>query len=149
MIHDCNGENLTNGCAAKPGFWSKFWRFMHLLTWGVSFGTAVWMTFMSGRVLSQSMPGEQFRQVQTKMFPSYLRFLTSAEGSLTFLYMLMSIASKWQILNLLILTSTTAYNAYVLEPETTNVCALVDGFSYFCLHLSLSMLFYPFVSEDR
>ncbi|XP_073388772.1 uncharacterized protein [Physcomitrium patens] len=106
---------------AKPGFWSKFWRFMHLLTWGVSFGTAVWMTFMSGRVLSQSMPGEQFRQVQTKMFPSYLRFLTSAEGSLTFLYMLMSIASKWQILNLLILTSTTAYNAYVLEPETTKL----------------------------
>jgi hypothetical protein len=106
---------------AKPGFFRRLWRFLHLLTWGVTFGTAVWMTFMSGRVLQQNMPREQFRTVQTKMFPSYLRFLTAGEGVLAFLYTFMSRSSKWQILNLLILVGTTAYNAYVLEPQTTKI----------------------------
>lgn len=106
---------------AKPGFFRKLWRFLHLLTWGVTLGTAVWMTFMSGRILQQNMPREMFRTVQTKMFPSYLRFLTAGEGVLTFLYTFMRSSSKWQILNLLILVGATAYNAYVLEPQTTKI----------------------------
>jgi uncharacterized protein (UPF0333 family) len=105
----------------KDSFLRKLWRFVHLVTWGVAFGAAVWMTFMSGRVLSQNMPREQFRTVQTKMFPSYLRFLTAAEGVLAFLYTFLTHSSKWQTLNLLFLVGTTAYNAYVLEPQTTKL----------------------------
>jgi hypothetical protein len=101
---------------------------LHLLTWGVTLGTAVWMTFMSGRILQQNMPREMFRTVQTKMFPSYLRFLTAGEGVLTFLYTFMRSSSKWQILNLLILVGATAYNAYVLEPQTTKVIFVIKYF---------------------
>jgi hypothetical protein len=118
---NANAAAVEEKLAAKPGFFRRLWRFLHLLTWGVTFGTAVWMTFMSGRILQQNMPREQFRTVQTKMFPSYLRFLAAGEGALTFLYMLSSRSSYWQILNLLILVGTTAYNAYVLEPQTTKI----------------------------
>lgn len=121
-------EALSAGAAAvgvdklaKDGFFRRLWRFVHLLTWGVAFGTAVWMTFMSGRILQQNMPREQFRTVQTKMFPSYLRFLTAAEGALAFLYTFLRNSSKWQTFNLLFLVGATAYNAYVLEPQTTKV----------------------------
>jgi hypothetical protein len=86
------------------------------------------MTFMSGRILQQNMPREMFRTVQTKMFPSYLRFLTAGEGVLTFLYTFMRSSSKWQILNLLILVGATAYNAYVLEPQTTKVIFVIKYF---------------------
>jgi hypothetical protein len=122
------GKDAINASAAaveeklaKPGFFKWLWRVLHLLTWGVTFGTAVWMTFMSGRILQQNMPREQFRTVQTKMFPSYLRFLTAGEGVLTFLYTFMSRSSWWQIFNLLVLVGTTAYNAYILEPQTTKI----------------------------
>lgn len=129
--------NFADGCAAKPGFFRKLWRFLHLLTWGVTIGTAVWMTFMSGRLLQQNMPREQFRTVQTKLFPSYLRFLTAGEGALTFLYALMSRSSMWQILNLLILVGTTAYNAFVLEPQTTKVrLRRLRDDNFYCLYCS-------------
>lgn len=95
--------------------------FLHLLAYAVTFGSAVWMTFISGRILSRTIPREQFRNVQTKMFPYFLKFMVSGEAALTFFYALMSgTSSKW-LFGLLFLIATTAYNAFVLEPKTTKV----------------------------
>jgi hypothetical protein len=108
-------------CAAKSGRSGRVVKFLHLLAYAVTFGSAVWMTFFSGRVLSQTIPREQFRNVQTKMFPYFLKFMVSGEAVLTVLYALMSGSSSKWLFGLLILIAATAYNAFVLEPKTTKV----------------------------
>jgi hypothetical protein len=107
---------------AKGGRFSRVLRFLHLLAYAVTFGSAVWMTFISGRILSRTIPREQFRNVQTKMFPYFLKFMVSGEAAVTLLYTLVNgLSSKWSILGLLFLIATTVYNAFVLEPKTTKI----------------------------
>lgn len=121
-------ESLGAGAAAigartsaKSGRFSRVLSFLHLLAYAVTFGSAVWMTFISGRILSRSIPREQFRNVQTKMFPYFLKFMVSGEAAVALLYALMGgISSKW-LFGLLLLVAATAYNAFVLEPKTTKI----------------------------
>jgi hypothetical protein len=106
---------------AKNERFGRVLAFLHLLAYAVTFGSAVWMTFISGRILSRTVPREQFRNVQTKMFPYFLNFMVSGEAALMVLYALMhGFSSKW-LFGLLFLVSTTAYNASVLEPKTTKI----------------------------
>jgi hypothetical protein len=106
---------------AKTGRFDRVTAFLHLLAYAVTFGSAVWMTFFSGRILSRTIPREQFRNVQTKMFPYFLKFMVAGEAALTFLYALMNgFSSKW-LFGLLFVVAATAFNAFVLEPQTTKI----------------------------
>lgn len=106
---------------ANMGRFGRVLGFLNLLTYAVTFGSAAWMTFVSGRILSRTIPREQFRNVQTKMFPYYLKFMVGGLTALTSLYALMSgFSSKW-LFGLLSLLAATAYNAFVLEPKTTKI----------------------------
>lgn len=101
---------------------SRVLRFLHLLAYAVTFGSAVWMTFISGRILSRTIPREQFRAVQTKMFPYFLKFMVAGESALAVLSSLTSTSSiKWPLLGFLFLIAATAFNAFVLEPKTTKI----------------------------
>lgn len=101
---------------------SRLLRFVHLLAYAVTFGSAVWMTFISGRILSRTIPREQFRAVQTRMFPYFLKFMVVGEAALAVLSNLTSSSSsKWPLLGFLFLIAATAFNAFVLEPKTTKI----------------------------
>lgn len=97
-------------------------RFLHLLAYAVTYGSAIWMTFISGRILSRTIPREQFRAVQTRMFPYFLKFMVAGEALVALLSTIASQnTSKWSIPAFLFLIATTALNAFVLEPKTTKV----------------------------
>ena len=103
----------------------EFIRFLYQSLFSITLGSVVWMTFISGALLSKSIPREQFRSVQSKMFPFFLKFVAGGELGLLLLYSIMSIRSKWQVLNLVALLASTCFNAFVLEPETTKVCITI------------------------
>jgi hypothetical protein len=107
--------------SARSGRFRKALRFLQLLTYAVTFGSAIWMTFISGRILSRTIPREQFRNVQTKMFPYYLKSLVAGESALALLSVLTRGSSKWSLLGFVLLIGSAAYNAFVLEPKTTKV----------------------------
>jgi len=94
---------------------------LHLVAFAMTFGSAVWMTFISGAILSRSIPREQFRSVQTKMFPYFLKFMAGGEFAMTVLFSIMGGASRWRLISLILLVALTCFNAFVLEPETTKI----------------------------
>jgi hypothetical protein len=97
-------------------------RFLHLLAYAVTYGSAIWMTFISGRILSRTIPREQFRTVQTRMFPYFLKFMVAGEALVALLSTIASHSSpKWSIPAFLFLIAATAFNAFVLEPKTTKI----------------------------
>lgn len=110
----------------KPvGFLLAATRALHLLTFSTVYGSGMWMTFVSGLILSKHIPRQQFGYVQSRMFPVYLRILALGQGLLLLLY---SILNPWfsaesvervQLLNFAVMIASTLLNAYVLEPRAT------------------------------
>lgn len=126
---------LAGDLERKPGVFREFIRFLYQSLFSITLGSVVWMTFISGALLSKSIPREQFRSVQSKMFPFFLKFVAGGELGLLLLYSIMSIRSKWQVLNLVALLASTCFNAFVLEPETTKVCITIT-----CHSLSITYI---------
>ncbi len=102
-------------------------RFLHLLTFATIYGSSLWVTFVSGIILSKNIPRQQFGFVQSRMFPVYLRVVAAGEG---LLFLLHSIMHPWlsadtlerqQFQNFVWMIAATLVNVYVLEPRATKV----------------------------
>lgn len=102
-------------------------RFLHLLTFATIYGSSLWVTFVSGIILSKNIPRQQFGFVQSRMFPVYLRVVAAGEG---LLFLLHSIMHPWlsadtlerqQFQNFVWMIAATLVNVYLLEPRATKV----------------------------
>lgn len=141
-------------CLAKPGVQSKtgkelfhdirpessisssnLTRFLYLITFATTYGSAIWMTFVSGVILSKSIPRQQFGFVQSRIFPLYLKFVAMGEVILLVLYSIMhplrstDSSGVWQLVNLLLLIIGTVFNVFILEPKTTKVRRRMPSFA--------------------
>ncbi|KAG0603182.1 hypothetical protein M758_10G072500 [Ceratodon purpureus] len=102
-------------------------RALHLFTFSTVYGSAIWVTFVSGLILSKHVPRQQFGYVQSRMFPVYLRMLATGEGLLLLLHSLMhpwfssESIERMQLLNFAVMIASTILNAYVVEPQATKV----------------------------
>jgi hypothetical protein len=102
-------------------------RFLHLLTFATIYGSSLWVTFVSGIILSKNIPRQQFGFVQSRVFPVYLRVVAAGEG---LLFLLHSIMHPWlsadtlerqQFQNFVWMIAATLVNVYLLEPRATKV----------------------------
>eukprot|EP00249_Psilotum_nudum_P010324 c22473_g2_i1 orf=1-1686(-) len=62
---------------------------LHLFSFSLVYGTSMWVTFISGYLLSHVLPSQQLGLVQSKIFPVYLRMLTSGTAVCFLLHGLM------------------------------------------------------------
>ncbi|CAK9222853.1 unnamed protein product [Sphagnum troendelagicum] len=106
---------------------SNLTRFLYLITFATTYGSAIWMTFVSGVILSKSIPRQQFGFVQSRIFPLYLKFVAMGDMILLVLYSIMhplrstDSSGVWQLVNLLLLIVGTVFNVFILEPKTTKL----------------------------
>lgn len=102
-------------------------RALHLFTFSTVYGSAFWVTFVSGMILSKHVPRQQFGYVQSRMFPVYLRVLAVGQGSLLLLQLLMhpwgsaDRGERVEVLNFVVMIGATLINAYIVEPKATKV----------------------------
>ena len=102
-------------------------RALHLFTFSTVYGSAIWVTFVSGLILSKHVPRQQFGYVQSRMFPMYLRMLGVGEGVLLLLHSLLhpwfssESIERMQLLCFAVMIASTLFNAYVVEPRATKV----------------------------
>jgi hypothetical protein len=106
---------------------SNLTRFLYLITFATTYGSAIWMTFVSGVILSKSIPRQQFGFVQSRIFPLYLKFVAMGDVILLVLYSIMhplrstDSSGVWQLVNLVLLIIGTVFNVFILEPKTTKL----------------------------
>jgi len=106
---------------------SNLTRFLYLITFATTYGSAIWMTFVSGVILSKSIPRQQFGFVQSRIFPLYLKFVATGDVILLVFYSIMhplrstDSSGVWQLVNLLLLIIGTVFNVFILEPKTTKL----------------------------
>ncbi|CAK9205114.1 unnamed protein product [Sphagnum troendelagicum] len=134
-----HAQGRDNFAGKKPHTWKRtilkrpvglvlaLARFLHLLTFATIYGSSLWVTFVSGIILSKNIPRQQFGFVQSRLFPVYLRVVAAGEG---LLFLLHSIMHPWlsadtlerqQFQNFVWMIAATLVNVYVLEPRATKV----------------------------
>lgn len=100
-------------------------RTAHLFTFSSVYGSSLWVTFLSGYLLSRSIPRQQFGFVQSRIFPAYLRLASSGQAVGVVLFLILHPWSKadhdekLQLLNLSAILLSTLANAFFLEPRAT------------------------------
>ncbi len=113
------------------GFLLLLIRLLHLFTFSIIYGSALWVTFVSGLILSNNLPQQQFSFMQSRIFPIYLRLLAAGELLLTMLHSLLHpwfSADKletWQLQNFVWIWVATLINLLVFEPWETKVTNLL------------------------
>lgn len=128
---DQKGRSLRswkNVFIRKPvGFLLALTRALHLFTFSTVYGSAFWVTFVSGMILSKHVPRQQFGYVQSRMFPVYLRIMAVGQVVLLLLHSLLhpwfsaERVERLQLLNFAVMIASTLLNAYVVEPRATKV----------------------------
>lgn len=109
------------------GFFLALMRALHLFTFSAVYGSAFWVTFVSGMILAKHIPRQQFGYVQSRIFPVYLRILAVGQVVLLLLHSLLhpwfstESAERMQLLNFAVMIASTFINAFVLEPRATKV----------------------------
>ncbi|CAM6047511.1 unnamed protein product [Sphagnum compactum] len=109
------------------GFLLSLIRLLHLFTFSIIYGSALWVTFVSGLILSHNLPQQQFSFMQSRIFPIYLRLLAAGELLLTMLHSLLHpwfSADKletWQLQNFVWILVATLINLLVFEPWETKL----------------------------
>ncbi|CAM6075396.1 unnamed protein product [Sphagnum tenellum] len=109
------------------GFLLSLIRLLHLFTFSIIYGSALWVTFVSGLILSNNLPQQQFSFMQSRIFPIYLRLLAAGELLLTMLHSLLHpwfSADKletWQLQNFVWILVATLINLLLLEPWETKL----------------------------
>lgn len=109
------------------GFLLSLIRLLHLFTFSIIYGSALWVTFVSGLILSNNLPQQQFSFMQSRIFPIYLRLLAAGELLLTMLHSLLHpwfSADKletWQLQNFVWILVATLINLLVFEPWETKL----------------------------
>ncbi|CAK9878437.1 unnamed protein product [Sphagnum jensenii] len=113
---------------SKPrGFLLSLIRLLHLFTFSIIYGSALWVTFVSGLILSNNLPQQQFSFMQSRIFPIYLRLLAAGELLLTMLHSLLHpwfSADKletWQLQNFVWILVATLINLLLFEPWETKL----------------------------
>jgi hypothetical protein len=107
------------------GFHLSLIRLLHLFTFSIISGSAMWVTFVSGLILSTSLPRQQFAYVQSRIFPIYLTILATGELVLCLLHSLLhpwfsaDRLERWQLQNIVWTLIATLFNLLVLEPRET------------------------------
>lgn len=107
------------------GFQLSLIRLLHLFTFSIISGSAMWVTFVSGLILSTSLPRQQFAYVQSRIFPIYLTILATGELVLCLLHSLLhpwfsaDRLERWQLQNIVWTLIATLFNLLVLEPRET------------------------------
>ncbi|CAK9232373.1 unnamed protein product [Sphagnum troendelagicum] len=107
------------------GFHLSLLRLLHLFTFSIISGSAMWVTFVSGLILSTSLPRQQFAYVQSRIFPIYLTILATGELVLCLLHSLLhpwfsaDRLERWQLQNIVWTLIATLFNLLVLEPWET------------------------------
>jgi hypothetical protein len=126
----------------KPvGFLLALTRALHLFTFSTVYGSAFWVTFVSGMILSKHVPRQQFGYVQSRMFPVYLRIVAVGQAVLLLLHSLLhpwfsaESAERMQLFNFAVMLASTLLNAYVLEPRATKV-------QFTCYNFALTPLYF-------
>lgn len=107
----------------KPHEPSKFFNFLHVMSFSMHFGAQIWMTFVSGLSLYFALPRHNFGQVQKVLFPKY--------------FLLNSILS---LITLIIYLNH--HNAELFKREVfVQVSFNISNFSCFNLILNIIILF--------
>ncbi|CAK9880527.1 unnamed protein product [Sphagnum jensenii] len=107
------------------GFHLSLIRLLHLFTFSIISGSAMWVTFVSGLILSTSLPRQQFAYVQSRIFPIYLTILATGELVLCLLHSLLhpwfsaDRLERWQLQNIVWTLIATLFNLLVVEPRET------------------------------
>lgn len=109
------------------GLFTSLARLLHLAAFAFSFGTSVWMTFLSGGVLAQAVPRHQFGHVQSRLFPAYLKAAAVGQA-ITFLvhwtrhpWSGADAAERLQFVNLCFTLAANIINIFYLEPQVSRV----------------------------
>jgi hypothetical protein len=109
------------------GFHLSLIRLLHLFTFSIISGSAMWVTFVSGLILSTSLPRQQFAYVQSRIFPIYLTILATGELVLCLLHSLLhpwfsaDRLERWQLQNIVWTLIATLFNLLAVEPRETKV----------------------------
>ncbi|EFJ08974.1 hypothetical protein SELMODRAFT_428422 [Selaginella moellendorffii] len=104
---------------------ATFVRLMHLFLFSSTFGSALWVTFISGFVLSNNISRHQFALVQSKIFPVYFRIVGSGIALLLATHILLHsppgahLSELLQCYNLAGCLVVTLLNTFLLEPRLT------------------------------
>jgi hypothetical protein len=102
-------------------------RAAHLFTFSSVYGSSLWVTFLSGYLLSRAMPRQQFGFVQSRIFPAYLRLAAGGQAICLVLFLTLHPWSnadrheKLQHFNLFTVLLSTLANVFFLEPRATKV----------------------------
>ncbi|KAL2650063.1 hypothetical protein R1flu_018191 [Riccia fluitans] len=97
----------------------------HLLSFCSTYGSSVWVTFISGYLLSKSLGRQQYGFVQSRMVPTYLRLIAVGQALCLLLYMALrpwnhaSRTEKLQHFNLWGILVSTLVNLFFIEPRAT------------------------------
>lgn len=96
---------------------------MHLLAVSSWFGCSVWVSFVAGIIMFQTLPRHVFGRLQAKLFPAYFQFSTVT--------LVVAIATSGVLMDndnneslpysLLVILACTLLNLLYFEPATTRV----------------------------
>ncbi|KAI5062286.1 hypothetical protein GOP47_0022825 [Adiantum capillus-veneris] len=104
-----------------------FLRTIYLATFSAIYGISLWMTFLSGHLLSRTLPRQQLGVVQSKLFPVYLRMITVCVVLSGLIHVLLhpwpsaDRPEHWQYVNFALCTGLALLNMLVVEPRATKM----------------------------
>lgn len=120
---DLGRDFAAHVCVTAAGATRSAVAVLHLLGFGIAFGTCVWVTFLSGHVLASSLARQQFAAVQSRMYPVYFRAVglgVAAAAAAVFVWSReRDAAERTQGYNLLGVLGMVMVNMLLLEPKTT------------------------------
>ncbi|KAJ7520709.1 hypothetical protein O6H91_19G018900 [Diphasiastrum complanatum] len=103
-------------------------RLTHLFCFASTFGMSLWVSFVSGAILSQcTSTREQYGYLQSRIFPLYFRIAAFGEAILLATHAVLhpwssaGTSEQWQFQILFCSLFMTVLNVYILEPLSTKV----------------------------
>ncbi|GKU86989.1 hypothetical protein SLEP1_g1452 [Rubroshorea leprosula] len=99
-------------------------KLVHLLSFSIAWGSALWVTFIAGVIMFKNMPRHQFGNLQSKMFPAYFSMvgICCAISVASFGYLhpwkSSSTAEKYQLGFLAAALTFNLINLFVFSPMT-------------------------------
>mmetsp|Transcript_26459 Transcript_26459/g.72747 ORF Transcript_26459/g.72747 Transcript_26459/m.72747 type:complete len:215 (+) Transcript_26459:185-829(+) len=116
------GCTWTSTLSGTDGESSSHWVvLLHLLAVSSWFGCSVWVSFIAGIIMFQTLPRHTFGRLQSKLFPAYFVF---SAGSIA-----LAIATSRAVVgasgelphSLIAILATVLLNLFYFEPATTRV----------------------------
>ncbi|MCO5568644.1 hypothetical protein L7F22_022343 [Adiantum nelumboides] len=121
------GEVAAHSKERLSAILRPFLRTIYLATFSAIYGIALWITFLSGHLLSRTLPRQQLGVVQSKLFPVYLRMITACVALCGLTHALLhpwqsaDRSEHWQYVNFGLCTGLALLNMLVVEPKATKM----------------------------